>query len=50
VHVLALVGCVFWCAFHVDAGRQLGGNTFQVGSYGAKADGQTDDSAVLLSS
>lgn len=44
--VLTLLVCVFWCAFSADGRRWLGSISFQVGSYGAKADGKTDDSAV----
>jgi polygalacturonase len=56
--VLALLVCASWCAFHAAAGKQKdpaadsqdapAAATFNVGSYGAHADGQTDDSNVII--
>jgi polygalacturonase len=56
--VLALLVCASWCAFHAAAGKNPAADsqdaataaaaTFNVGSYGARADGQTDDSNVIF--
>lgn len=45
LNVPAMLVCVSLCAFTAAAGSAP---TFSVGSYGARADGQTDDSNVCI--